>query len=370
MKFDCLQENLSKTLSIVSRFTPARPQLPILANVLISAKKGELLLGATNLESGINFHLGAKIDEEGEIALPAKTLTELVGSFPAGKIEFLQEENNVKIICQRNQTILAGISAVEFPPLPKIGKEEVLKFLGSEISGPISQTAYCSATDESRPVLGAVKILEKSGFLFFVATDGYRLSLKTTQIKAPKNLANGILLPARILTEVVKILAESEKKEVGLEISGENNQAIFSLGEVEIFCRMIEGQYPDFEKIIPQSFTTRAIFQKEEFLLAVKTTSIFAREAANIIKFKIQNEKFEISANAPQVGENTTEIEAKIEGEGGQIAFNCRFLLDFLNNVSASEIVFEMTTSTAPGVFKIQGDDSLLHLIMPVRVQE
>lgn len=370
MRFDCLQESLSKALLIVSRFVPPRPQLPVLANVLISAKKGELLFGATNLESGISFQMGAKIDEEGEITLPAKTLTELVGSFPAGRIEFLQEENSLKISCQKNQATLTGISAAEFPPLPKVGKDGVLKFLSSEIIGPVSQTAFCSATDESRPVLGAVKILEKGGFLSFVATDGYRLSLKTTKIKAPKNMTKGILLPARILTEAARILAESERKEVGLEISSQNNQAVFILSEAEIFCRLIEGQYPDFEKIIPQNFTTRAVFQKEELLSAVKTTAIFAREAANIVKFKVQGSRFEVSANAPQVGENTTEIEAKIEGEGGQIAFNCRFLLDFLNTTSAPELVFEMTTSTAPGVFGISGDDSLLHLIMPVRVQE
>ena len=262
MKFDCLQENLSKALLTVSRFTPSRPQLPILANVLLSAKKGELLLGATNLESGINLHLGAKIDEEGEITLPAKTLTELIGSFPPGRIEFLLEENNLKISCQKNQAVLSGISASEFPPLPKAGKEEVLKFSSEEIAGPVSQTSYCAATDESRPVLGAVKILEKDGFLSFVATDGYRLSLKTTKIKAPKNLTKGVLLPARILTEVVKILAESEKKEVGLEISAQNNQAIFSLDSAEIFCRLIEGQYPDFQKIIPASFSTKTTFSK------------------------------------------------------------------------------------------------------------
>lgn len=369
MQFSCLQENINKGLSVVSRFVSNKPQLPVLANILLSAKKGELVLGATNLEAGITYRLGAKIEEEGEITLPAKTLTEFINQLPADKIEFSLAENNLKISCQKFQATISGLPAAEFPPLPVSSGGQSLSFKKEEISLPIFQASFAASQDESRPVLSGVKIFGGEKGLTLVATDGFRLSV----ISLPKKTAPSpfdFILPSRTLVEVVRILGEEENGEFGLEIAKETNQAIFSLNKADVVCRLLEGQFPNFEKIIPDSFTTRAVFSKEEFLAAIKTTAIFAREAANVIKFQITNSKFQISANAPQVGENTVEIEAKIEGEGGEIAFNARFLQDLLGVVSGGEIIFEMTGPLSPGVFKLVGDDSFLHLIMPVRVQE
>ena len=368
MLFDCLQENLSKGLSTVSRFVPPRAQLPILSNILISAKNGELKLGATNLESGINLQIGAKITTDGEIAVPAKTITELISSLSPGKIELETKENNLQITSLTSKATVSCLPAAEFPPFPVSKKEEV-KFTKEELSSPVLLTAVCAATDESRPVLSGIKIFAKDEKLNFVATDGYRLSLKSTPIKAGDDFTKGIILPAKILTEIVKILSEDERGEAGLDLSS-SGQVVFKLDRAEIFSRLIEGQYPDFEKIIPGSFTTRTVFSRQALAAATRTTAVFARDAANIIKFQINQDKFEISANASQVGNSTSEIEAKTEGEGGIIAFNVRFLQDLLNVVDSEELVFEMTNSLSPGVFKIPGDPSFLHLIMPVRVTE
>lgn len=368
MLFDCLQENLNKGLSAVNRFIPSRPALSILANILITAKNGELRLGATNLESGISLDVGAKIEQEGEIVVPGKTITELISSLPAGKIEFALEDGSLKIKSLASKAAVACLPGNEFPPFPKSAGPDGLKFAKEEIIKPVLQTAFCAATDESRPVLSGLKIFIKDGKLNFVATDGYRLSLKTMAAKSGTNLSKGIILPSRTILEVIKILESDEKGEVGFEMSP--NQAIFKLSRAEVFCRLIEGQYPDFEKIIPGSFTTKAVFSREALSAAVKTTAIFARESANIVKFQITNSKLQISANAAQVGSSVSEIEANIEGEGGEIAFNVRFLQDLLNIVDSEELLFEMTNSLSPGVFKIPGDPSFLHLIMPVRVTE
>jgi len=372
MKFSCLQENLNKGLSIVSRFISTRPQLPVLSNILLIAKKDNLSLKATNLESGITYKVGVKIEEEGEITIPAKTLSELVSQLPADKVDFLLEENNLKINCQRFQARIAGLPATEFPPLPESSGKPNLSFKTEEISAPVSQVSFAAAQDESRPVLSGVRIFNQDKGLTLVATDGFRLSvvgLPTVVSAQPIDL----LLPSRTLIEVVRILAEEGEKEFGLEITKETNQAVFSLGRADIVCRLLEGQFPNYEKIIPHGFNTHIVVNKDELAAAIKTAAIFAREAANIIKFEIHpsassGPKFQISANAPQVGENTVELEAKVEGENAEIAFNCRFLQDLLGIVSSEDIIFEMTSSLSPGVFKIAGNANFLHLIMPVRV--
>lgn len=368
MQFSCLQENINKGLSIVNRFISPRAQLPVLANILFSAKNGKLKLGATNLESGISFEVGAKVEEDGEITVPAKTLVEFISSLPPEKIDFSLEENNLRVSCQKYQATIASLSATEFPPLPSSSGKQGLSFKTNEISSPFSWVTFAAAQDESRPVLSGVKIFGESKGLTLAATDGFRLSvckLTKTNLASPLDL----ILPARTLAEVVRILNEEKEEEFGLEITKEANQAIFSLGKAEIICRLLEGQFPSFEKIIPESSKTKIVVNRGELLSAVKTASIFAREAANIIKFVVQGSELRVMANAPQVGENITTVEAKIEGENGEIAFNSRFLLEYLTAVTGEEIIFEMSGPLSPGVFKTAGDETLLHIIMPVRVQ-
>ncbi len=368
MQFSCLQENLNKGLSIVNRFISPRPQLPVLGNVLFSAKGGKLHLGATNLESGITYEVGAKVEKEGEITIPAKTLVEFINQLPADKIDFSLEENNLKIKCQKFQATISGLSAAEFPPLPMPSGKPSLSFKTEDLSSPVSRVAFAAATDEGRPILTGVKIFGGEKGLTLAATDGFRLSVnKLSGVHASSPL--DIVLPARTLFEAIRILNEEKEKEISLEITKETNQVIFSFPGTNIVCRLLEGQFPNFEKIIPTNFTTKTVFAREDFSAAIKTASVFAREAANVVKFQTDKNSFQISANAPQVGENKTEIEAKIDGEGGEIAFNSRFLQDFLNVVSGDEISFEMTGPLSPGVFRVKGDDNFLHVIMPVRVQ-
>jgi len=367
MKLSCLQENLNKGLSIVNRFVSGKPQLPVLANVLFEAKEGRLKLKATNLESGITLEVGARIDEEGEIAVSSKTLTELINSLPPTKLELSTEEKNLKIISEKSQTIINSFPVEEFPPLPSSVGNPTFSFETKNFLMPISQVAFAAAQDESRPVLSGVKIISNGKGLILAATDGFRLSVK--KIEEPMGTVADLIIPARTLVELARILDEEKEEKFALEINKEGNQVIFSLKNAEIVSRLLEGQFPDFEKIIPQGFTSQAIVAKEELLAAIRTATIFAREAANVVKFEIRNSKFEIMANAPEVGENVTVIEAKTEGEEGEIAFNSRFLLDFLNVVPQEEVVFEMTGPLSPGVFKPVDDESFLHIIMPVRVQ-
>jgi len=375
MKVLTLQENLNKGLSLASRIVSPKAELPALSNILIATDKGRLKLSATNLETGINYWLGAKIEKEGAISVPAKTLTEFISLLPPEKVQLEAKENNLSISSGSYSASLVGLSASEFPVVPTLKEEETFSFSSEELLKGISQTVFAASQDEGRLALTGVLFQIKEEDLVLVATDGYRLSFR--KMKAGKNLKKvkefqkGLIIPAKVLREVEKIIGSSQQKEeIGLAITSSSNQIIFVTPEIEIVSRLVEGNFPEFEKIIPEKWTTRVILERESFLRAIRTASIFARESANIVKFKIQNSKLKISANAPQVGDNLVELEAKQEGEENSIAFNSRFVLDFLNSINTNEVFFEMTTPLNPGIFRPAGDSSYFHIVMPVRVQE
>jgi DNA polymerase III subunit beta len=375
MNVSILQENLAKGLSVVSRFVTSKTQLPILNNILIKTDQGRLKLSSTNLETGINFWLGAKVEKEGETCLPAKILTEYVSSLPPQKVNFELIDNSLKVDCEDYQASFLTLPTAEFPLIPSLGKKPGVLLKIKDLPLLINQVTLAASQDEGRPALTGVLLRIKKGSLFLVATDGYRLSVK--EIKQLDNIEKlakfqeELLVPAKALMEVGKILAEGEKSpELGLTITPKNNQIIFSTPEVEIISRLIEGKFPDFEKIIPDKGKTQLTIETESLLQAVRTASIFAREAANIIKFKIKNNKLEIKSNNPQLGENKIILEVKSEGDGGEIAFNARYLMDFLNSIKSDLINLQISDPLSPGVFSPANDNSFLHIVMPIRIQE
>ena len=374
MKFSILQENLNKGLNITNRFIVSKAQLPILSNILIKTDQGRIKLSATNLEIGINLWLGAKIQKEGEICVPARILTEYITSLPPQKIDLENKKNLLEVNSDSYNANFVSLPSVEFPAIPTLKKKPEISLNLKDLAKSISQVTFASTQDEGRPALTGVLIKTTKDGLVLVATDGYRLSLK--EIKGIKGLdklskQKEILIPARALTEVGKIIGEDkENNDLGMSISKESNQVIFSTSNVEVISRLIEGKFPDFERIIPDKNITKVTVDTESFFQAVKSASIFARESSNIIQFEINNSQMEIISNSPQVGENRIKLEVKTEGKGGNIAFNSRYLLDLLNNIKSELLTFEMSSSLSPGVFKPADDKSYLHVIMPIRVQE
>jgi len=375
MKISVLQEDLNRGLSIVSRSVSAKAALPILANILVGTEEKRLKLSATNLETGINLWIGAKVDKEGSIAIPAKILTEFISSLPAEKVELEGKETTLFVSSPQFKANILGMDPSEFPKISSFSGDPVLVFEKVELIKALSQVTIAAAQDEGRPVLTGVLVKGEEKNLLLVATDGYRLSLKRIVTEENKIGRDNFVIPAKALLEVSRICQEdsSENKTIKMGLTPEKSQVIFCLPEVEFSSRLIEGEFPDFEKIIPKNCTTKAVFGREELLRAVKTASIFAREQANIIRLKINPStnggKLVISAETPQVGANESEIEANIEGESLEIAFNFRFLLDFLGVVSGEEVIFEASGPLTPGVFRLKGDESFFHIIMPVRIQ-
>ena len=372
MKLQILQENLNHGLSTAFRTISTKAQLPVLANVLLRADKNGLQISATNLETGVNIKLGAKIEKEGEITVPAKIFTEVIASLATGKIDLESKENSLNISTYGYEASFNGIPATEFPKLPTYSLENLFSFPSDKLLESINQVAFAAATDEGRPVLTGVLVKIEGKTLSLIATDGYRLSLKTIEVDTTVKEKISLLLPAKSLMETARILAENKEgkeKTIKMGFTKEQNQVVFVFPELDLFSRVIEGDFPAYEKIIPQNFSTRLVLDREGFAKEVKVVSIFARDSANIIKFKVQKGALEMSANSPQIGENKSSLEVKLEGDEGEIAFNSRFLQGFLGAVTKPEISLETNGPLNPGAFRGVGDDSFLHVIMPVRLQ-
>ena len=375
MKFSLLQENINTALVNVSRFVSSKSQLPILNNILLSTDNGRLKLSATNLELGINYWVGAKIEQDGQITIPSKEITEFISYLSTGKIDFDVNENNLlKIISPKAESTFTTVPASDFPSLPSLDPETVFEIDISHFIQSIPQIAFAAAVDDTRPVLTAILCQFTTDSLSFVATDGFRLSIKTIKLVNPITFKNDqekvtFLIPSKSLIEITKLAKTTQKIKIGLTTDG--HQVIFVLDDLEIISRLIDGDFPDYQRLIPESFTTKIFINRDEFTQAVKIASVFARESANVVRFNIKNDStIELTANAPQIGQNKATIEARIEGEPLNIAFNYKFLSDFLSVCKGKEIILELNESFTPGLIHDQSDPQFIHIIMPVRLQD
>ena len=376
MKLQILQENLAKALSVASRFTSNRSQLPILGNILLTAGKSKFSVSSTNLEVSVVIHIGAKVAEEGSISIPSKVIAELVGNLPKETLDLNSQKEQLKISSPGFSSSLLGMDGSDFPKIPSsIQKEKSLTLPKEDFASGISQTIFATSLDETRPVLTGVLFVLNKKLITFVATDGFRLSkkeIKVENIEVPK--AGGkIVIPKAILNEVVRIADDSN--EIYFKFDEKEKQAVFGSDNIVISSRLIEGEYPDYEKIIPKSSLISIIIDKEEFLRAVKLAAVFARESANIVKIKIVDDGITVRAESSASGSQETKVEAKIESgnvnqeSGFEISFNFKFLEDFIGSVKGEEIKMEFTTPDKAGVFLDTSTPDYLHLIMPVRVQ-
>ncbi len=367
MHVTVLQEHLLKVLTRTSRIISSRSQLPITQNVLVEANSRGVRIAATNVDTAENTWVGAKTEKPGGICVSSRLFTEFIASIPKAPVTLTVKDGALRITSGSFRATLPGLAAEEFPPLPSAEKNGASKIGKDTLIQALLRVMFSAATDEGRPTLTGIRILTHEDRTLFAATDGYRLSVCKADLKTKEQL--DLLVPARALGEVVKIgLEEKEDGAVLLTKTGDG-QLAFIVGDTDIFTRLIDGEYPNFEKIIPTTHTTRVLLDNENFVQAVRSASLFARDNANIVRIHIENQAVTVSANTPQVGENQVDVEASVDGEGGDIAFNSRFLLEFLANFTEEELLFEMTGSLNPGVFKPVKDESYLHIIMPVRVQ-
>lgn len=365
MKFSVLQQDLWPALQAVSRSCGVRSQLPVLSHILIQAEEERLKLSATNLEVGIVWWINVDVEEGGEVTVPAKTLTEIVANLAGEKLEFSATSDQLKIQTATFSSTLNGISAVEFPTIPLSGKEAAS--VDPEILAKIlPQVTFAAAIEDGRPILTGVLTEIKGKKLQLVATDGFRLAHKT--VDTQEDVDFKALVPRRTLEEVIRLISENEVDRILLSISEDQNQIVFSLGRAQLSSRLIEGQFPAWEKIIPAKTLARVIVERAELLKAVKLASVFARNDANVIRLKNFPSKLALSSEAKELGKQEKEIEAKSEGEEIEIAFNAKFLVDALTVINSTQVVLELSGNLSAAILKPIGEEGLEYIIMPVNL--
>ncbi len=375
MKFKISQEDLAKALVSVNKSLSSKTNLPILSNILVSAETGKIEILSTSLETATKVAIKCRVETPGKTTIPGRVLGEFVPQLPNEEVTFEKLGEEVLVSTKKHKARFATMPVEDFPAIPKIEKGKTVLVPSEDFLKSTTRVVFCAAQDEARPVLAGVLWDFGKSDVSVVATDGYRLSFQKIAIKNGEGFNQKIILPARALVEAAKLVSEAqEEAELKIIIAESLNQAIFKIGNVEFTSRVIDGEFPAWQKLIPNSFSTSAKIPKEEFIRLVRITSIFAREAGNIVKLNLvvaakEGGVLTISATNNQVGSNEASCSVELAGKGGEIAFNFRYLLEMLSSVEGEEIVFEMIESLNPGRLTLPGDSDYFHIIMPVRLQ-
>ena len=377
MKLACLQENLKRGLAIVGHAIGGKSTLPVLSNILLATDDGRLKLAATNLEIGITCWIGAKIESEGAVTIPAKLLSDVVGGLPNDKItlELEPRTQSVALTCARNNSSIKGIEADEYPVIPTIADQDPIASLPPALLGEaINQVAIAAATDDTRPVLAGVLMRLRGKTATFAAADGFRLAIRTIELPEPVAEPIEVIIPARALLQLGRIIGDAEGN-VEITVTPNGGQVLFHTDTADLVSRLIEGRYPDIERIIPSNHSTRTVLETQQIVKAVKLASYFASASSNIVRLTfeaggdITPGKLVISANAAEVGDNKGELDGMVHGDGGHIALNVKFLSEALATIKTPQVAIETQTAQNPGVFKPVGADDYLHIVMPMTVR-
>ena len=363
MKVQVTQENLNKAISAVARVAvSSRNPLPILNNILLRTDKNRLTISATNLEIAITEHVGAKIETEGSITLPAKLLQEFISSLPSGTITLETKDHKCTISSGNYNSVVNGMLADEFPIVPKIEKGVSISIGGKDLKKALQQVIIAASNDDTRPVLTGVYVHVHEGDLYMVATDSYRLAEKKVM---PCKEDISILVPSNALNDVLRNVSDQDEDVV---ISTDNQQVVFRIGESELVSRLVDGNYPDYRKLIPSKFINSAQLPKDEFVNVTKVSSLFARESAGSITLNIDevNKQMVIKSVASQLGENTASVVGEVSGEG-DVTINSRYLLDALNVMSVKSVSFSFNGKLEPCLLKSDELSDYLHVIMPLK---
>jgi DNA polymerase-3 subunit beta len=374
MKLSCLQENLNKGLGIIGRAVASRTTLPITQNVLITTDQSQLKLAATNLEIAISCWIGAKIENEGSITIPARVLTEFVGSLPSDIISLNLKHHTLELKCGRYEARINGLDAADFPPIPQVGDDFSTKVKAEELKLAINQVAFAAATEESRPVLTGVQTEFEGSKLTMAAADGFRLAVYRANLIEPVKEKVAMIIPAKAYHELNRLMG-SEDQEIEITLNSQKSQVLFKLKGIEMVSQLIQGNFPNYSQLIPQTYGTKARIDVAEFLRAIKMAAIFARDGSGIARVivtpgaTVEAGKITISARADEIGDNIGEIDALVDGEAAKIAFNARYLADVLSVVKQAQVSLEVSTPSNPGVIRPVGTDNYDHVVMPMFVQ-
>lgn len=368
MKLKVLQENLNKSLNNLQKAIPSRPQLPILSSIFIEAKKDGCTVSATDLYFGVKSNVQTDVEIEGVVVVPGKQFKEIISSLSPGVLTLEFSEGSLKILSEKTKTSLSCQSSDEYPPFPKVEGEEY-EISAEHLEKIEKYISFSASTDLARPVLTAVLFKFSQRGFEVISTDGFRLSVLLLDGSKKYKEERSFLIPAKSLSEVYRIMAKLESTVVKFKISQKLKQIFFSINGVLVFVRLIDGNYPPYEKIIPSEFNTEIVFDSEELMDNLKRAMIFSRESSNIVRFIIGEKNVEIKSSSPNFGNyKGTLNNVQIKGPSGEIAFNIKYLIDYLSAIKSSEQWFGMNESLKPAMFKPEANSTYSYIIMPFKV--
>jgi len=374
MKLTITQAQLAYGLGIVSRAVSPRSTLPVLNNILIATDEGRLRLSATNLELGITCWIGAEIEEEGSITIPARIFFDLINALPGGKVNLslTTRTQTLNIHCGTSNFDIKGINAQEFPPMPSPDLSTGVELNIADFKEMIYQVGFAASSEEARLVLQGVLMEINDNEISLAATDGFRISVRTAELSTSQDNPVKVIIPARSLGELARVATDGNET-VTMIVPPDRGQAIFHMKNVELVTQLIEGNFPDYRAIIPRSFKTRTVISTNEFLKACRQAEIIAREGNYVIRLNLQPQEgapgtIEFSTQSEEMGSGEVVVDATIEGPELLIAFNVRFLSEVLEAIGTPNTILETNANNTPGLLSPVGNDNFHHVIMPVHL--
>lgn len=365
MKIEVYTSELKKGLNIVYKGVSPKPHLPILSGILFRVRNGKTSLTSTDLEVSFWIEIETTIHEEGELVIPAKLFIDLISTLEEGRISLESSDSRLKIQAKGLNTEILCQSSDDFPVVPRLSNGAI-KLVSGDFKKRMDKVMVSSAKDDTRPILTGILFSFKGGVLTFVATDGFRLSVNSMSVPDENTMA--VIIPAKAIGELLKAISELSADNLVMDVDKQAKQVVFGFGGVEMSSRILDGEFPPYQQIIPNTYNTKVSFLKQNLITAVKRASLFAKDSANVIRVQA-SDKLYVSAENSQIGSNVTDLEAEIEGEKLNVAFNARYLLDFLPVVEGEYVEWETEGELKPSVFRDAKDKDWLQVVMPIRIQ-
>lgn len=367
MQLTCSQKNLATALSITNKAVGVNNTLPVLNNVLLKAEGKKLYFTATNLEIAISYWMEAEVKNEGEITIPSKLLTNYVNYLKDSEVDLgVEEGETVLLNTSDSKTKIKGINSSEFPSIPVVEKEGEFLVETKVFAQAIAQVAFAASLNTTRPILTGVYFSVKGSELKMVATDSYRLAEKTLKVEG---VASDItcIVPVKTILEIGSILSMAADEEK-IKVVVSKNQILFTIGKIEITSRLIEGQFPNYQQVIPTGNETKVQLKSSELSLVLKRINLFAKENNNKVFFRVSDSGVKITTDSTQLGVGEVELKAAVSGADAEIALNSQFVLDVLSNIGSDEVSMELGEKTNPAIIKPTTKEDYLHVVMPLKI--
>lgn len=371
MKFSCIQENLFKGLQVVSHIAGSSSGLPILANILLKTEDGFLTLCSTNLEMGVKCTVRGKVEVDGVVAIDARVITEYIGLLPKDRVELeVLEDCVLSITCGTYHTKIKGVITDEYPILPPAEKANALQCKAKDLKKNLQRTVGAAKYDEARMELSGVLFVATEKKLTLAATDAYRLAESSLSLEeaAPSDVR--VIVPLKTVQELLRNLTDDHDVMVNLMISDTQLTAV--IDTTELVSKLIDGQYPDYTQIIPSSFSTRAVVDRQDWIRAVKASSIFSKSGLNDVTLSIEPGESDkgiltVSSANTTVGETAVRLDIQCSGSPISMSLNYRYLLDGLQNMTTGQVSVGAIDSNSPCVLKPVNEEGYQYMVMPIR---